>query len=190
MTEHADRQDTSGRSTAVGPVRAIAAVLALLLLGAVGLIAWGGRSAQSSPLIGRIAPPIHGEPLAGGRIDLDEMRGRWVVVNFFAPWCTECIVEQPELQRFARRHSNMGDARLVSVVEGSTGREATAFLEAYPAEWPFVLDRDGAVGVSYGFGAVPETYLIAPDGVVVAKFIGRVTADQLDAAIGSVAQSR
>ena len=69
----------------------------------------------SSKLLGQPVPPVAGETIDGGRFDIDDYRGRWVVVNYFATWCVPCQQEHPELVEFAERHAATGDAVVVSV---------------------------------------------------------------------------
>jgi thiol-disulfide isomerase/thioredoxin len=157
------------------PVRAAAVAVGLLVFGtAAAVAAWGGASSSAAPLIGRVAPAISGRTLEGDRVDLAAWRGRWVVVNFFAPWCAECLVEHDDLVHLAQ---DLGDEGLVvSVVVDAPADDVTSFLRDRPASWPFVLDPAGRTAVAYGQVRVPETFLIGPDSTVVAKFEGAVEA--------------
>src|SRR5690606_32471557 len=62
-----------------------------------------------SPLLGEAAPVVVGDTLDGTAFDLDDERGRWVLVNFFAEWCAPCRVEHPELVAFHEAHAEAGD---------------------------------------------------------------------------------
>ncbi|MDE0803760.1 MAG: TlpA disulfide reductase family protein [Acidimicrobiales bacterium] len=154
----------------------------LVVLGLVVTLATSDPSTQrvtASPLIGRQAPDISADRLAGGRFELSAQRGRFVVVNFFATWCIPCIREHPELVEFSRSQGT-GGAAVVSVVYDDDPDDVQAFFDENGGDWPVVLDTDGRVALSYGVSGVPESYLVAPDGTVVTKLIGGVTADDLD----------
>lgn len=145
-----------------------------------------GTREVRSPLIDRQAPDITGETLAGSSYDLSEHRGEFVLVNFFATWCVPCIREHPDLVSFERRHALAGDASVVSVVYDTRPDKAREFFEENGGDWPVVLDPDGRIALQYGVSGVPESYLIAPDGTVVAKLVGGVTATGLDQILAQV----
>ncbi|MGI9604602.1 MAG: TlpA family protein disulfide reductase [Acidimicrobiales bacterium] len=133
-----------------------------------------------SPLIERAAPAIVGETIAGDNFDLDDHRGRWVVVNFFASTCIPCIEEHPELVAFEGAHSPVGDAAVVSLAFSDTEANVLEFFERNGGDWDVLAADTGRYAISYGVAAVPETYLVAPNGIVTSKFIGGVTRADLE----------
>lgn len=169
-----------GRSRAALLAAVVAGLLALALVAVLATRDPSTGRATQSPLIGRAAPAVVGPTLDGSAYDLADQRGRWVLVNFFATWCTPCIVEHPELVRFSERHAETGDAAVVSVLFDDDPGKAAAFFEREGGDWPVVVDEDGAIGVAYGVARVPESFLVAPDGTVVQRLVGGVTAEQLD----------
>lgn len=160
----------------------IAGAVLVVMVGFLVVLATGSSDDRrvSSPLLGRQAPPIVGETLDGEPFDLTQLRSRYVVVNFFATWCVPCIREHPELVEFQRRHTAAGDAAVVSVVYDDRPATVREFFADNGGDWPVVLDPEGRVALSYGVAGVPESYLLAPDGTVLVKILGGVTADELD----------
>lgn len=133
-----------------------------------------------TPLVGQAAPAITGPTLAGGSFDLAALRGRWVVVNFFASWCPPCQQEQPELVAFAYAHRGPGDAALVGVVFDDSASTARSFMRSTGASWPAVVDPGGQIALDYGVRGPPETFIVSPRGTVVAHFDGPMTNATLD----------
>jgi cytochrome c biogenesis protein CcmG/thiol:disulfide interchange protein DsbE len=134
-----------------------------------------------SPMIGRVAPEVTGASIDGEAFDLGAQRGRWVVVNFFATWCVPCRKEHPELVKLAEAHADIGDVVLVGVIYDDQVEAVRNFRDRFGGTWPMLPDQDGSIGLSFGITGVPETFLVAPDGIVVYRILGGVVASDLEA---------
>ena len=167
-----------------GPVFFLALGVAVILAVFVGVLATREPSQNrraDSPLVGEVAPPVQGTSLTtGDTFDLDQLRGQWVVVNFFATWCVPCRVEHPELLSFSRRHAQIGDASVVSVVFDDDPAEVRQYFEDNDSTWPVIDGSGTGVILDYAVAAVPESFVISPTGYVVAKVTGGVTSVGLD----------
>jgi len=160
--------------------RLVAVIVGVLMIGFVVVLFTSddNTAPTSSALINRVVPPLVGDTLDDGIVDIDDYRGEWVLLNFFASWCIPCVREHPELVDFAERHAD-GSASIISVTMGDTEADARAFFEERGGDWPVIIDAESAPAI-FGVLAVPETFLIAPSGVVVAKWVGQITADAID----------
>ncbi len=141
------------------------------------------KRAIDGRILGEVAPLIEGHDLDGQPYDIDDHRGSWVVVNFFSTTCVPCIVEHPELVAFSKTHAATGAASVVSVAFDDSASSVAEFFADNGGQWPVLTEDTGSIAVNYGVTGVPESYLIAPTGVVAAKLIGGVTAADLDARI-------
>ena len=190
----ADPEPGAGPRLAAAPPRrrtalVAAAALAVVLGGLVWILATRDPAQNrraDSPLVGRVAPQIEGITIDGSTFDLDDARGQWVVVNFFATWCVPCRTEHPQLVEFASRHAVSGDAGVVSVAFDDQPDEVAGFFADQGGDWPVLVEGTGPTALDYGVSGVPESYLVAPSGVVATKIIGGVTADGIDRIIADI----
>ena len=141
-------------------------------------------SEVDTPLLGQPAPALVGSTVAGVPFHRQALRGRWVVVNFFASWCAPCQQEEPELVTFAFAHRRPSDVAVVGVVFDDAPSSARSFLQGSGASWPALADPGGQLALAYGVRAPPETFLVSPAGLVVAHLDGPVTAAGLDYWLG------
>ncbi|WP_425603107.1 TlpA family protein disulfide reductase [Lysobacter soli] len=118
----------------------------------------------------------------GKQYDLATRRGKWVVVNFWATWCKPCLKEMPELSALdaMREHVEV----LGLAYEDISADDMKVFLKLHPVVYPIaVVDTFNPPADFATPRGLPMTYLIAPDGRVADKFLGPVTAKDIEAAI-------
>ena len=104
-------------------------------------------------------------------VSLDSLRGKVVLLNFWATWCQEC---RPEMPMFERLHREFA-ARGLSVM-GINAREGTPAIHQYAKElrltFPLMLDPKGEINAAYGVIGLPATFLVGRDGRAVARAVG------------------
>jgi cytochrome c biogenesis protein CcmG/thiol:disulfide interchange protein DsbE len=143
----------------------------------------------NSPLVGQVAPTISGNTVDGTRFALPRAPGHYVVLNFFASWCIPCQEETPDLVQFQFQHAKSGTASVVSVVFNDTVSAARHYQATVGVTWPTLADANGALALDYGVRGQPTTFVIAPDGRVVAYIVSAVTAPELDQVIAKAQAS-
>ncbi len=175
MTDPAPSSDAPRSRAALWAVLPIA-VAAVFLLVLLATRPSASEREDHSELIGQLAPIIEGPTIDGGWFDIDDHRGRWVVVNFFSTTCVPCIREHPELVAFQEFHEPLGDATIVSVTFDDQASNVVEFFEENGGEWPVLVEDTGSIAVQYGVTGVPESFLVSPTGVVAERITGQITA--------------
>lgn len=154
------------------------ALIAVLAVGMADVLGVGfGRdpSVVRSVLIGRDAPALAGRALDGSSVDLRDYRGKIVVVNVWASWCSPCREEHPILLGLQRTYGPRG-LQVVGINMRDKPESARRFLaDTGGAAYPSVIDADARMAVEWGTFAVPETYLVDGKGIIVEKLVGPVT---------------
>ena len=129
-------------------------------------------------------PELKLTTLEGQTFDLAALNGKWVIVNFWATWCSPCIKEMPDISHLVESRP---DVTAIGLAFGDEEvADVQAFLKKHPVKYPIAnvpiaeppKDFDRPKGL-------PTTYLIAPDGTVAKKFTGPVTAGDLEKAIAA-----
>ena len=167
------------------PVLVLAAVLPLLLLSVLGALLLSRGLAAAPTRIGSLAPDFALADLDGNPVRLAELRGRPVIVNFWASWCGPCVEEFPLLREAAARHADDGLA-IVGIVFQDRSEAARDFMARNGGTWPAAMDPGDRVASAYGILGPPETFFIGRDGTIVARQIGQFSAESLDDKVAAI----
>ena len=132
-----------------------------------------------SPLVGGQAPEFSLPLFDGGTLATPVLRGRVVVINFWASWCfPACYEEAPHLQRIWDRYRDRGVV-VVGVNIQDQDRPAREFLARFGQTFPNGMDPTGKISIDYGVYGVPETFFVDRKGRIVSKYAGAVTEETL-----------
>jgi thiol-disulfide isomerase/thioredoxin len=154
------------------------------------LIVFGLSSSGSGP-VGRVAPQLPREHLAGPAVTLHDAlanaHGRATLITFWASWCGPCTREAGALERFSR--SAAGKGRLIGVdwSDGLSG--ARAFVLEHGWTFPVLRDAEGTVGNDYRLSGLPTTFVLDADGRIRSELRGPQTQATLARAMASVTRT-
>jgi cytochrome c biogenesis protein CcmG/thiol:disulfide interchange protein DsbE len=154
-------------------------VLFLVLVGYFALALRPGYDPQTLPsaMIDKEAPQFDLAGLNGEGLSRDGLKGGPVLINFFASWCVPCRVEQPVLMRLANREH----VPLYGIDYKDLPEDATKLLAQFGDPYRRIgLDPDGHVGLDFGVYGVPETYVLDSTGRIRKRFVGPLTAEEVE----------
>jgi cytochrome c biogenesis protein CcmG/thiol:disulfide interchange protein DsbE len=137
--------------------------------------------------VGEPAPDITAVGLDGQPVQLSTLRGRPVIVNFWASWCVPCRQEMPLLRDELANHQADGLA-IVGVIFKDQADPARAFATSFGATWPSALDPDGAIAKAYRVVAPPQSYFIDRNGILRSMQIGEIQQSDFDSQYPAIAK--
>ena len=132
-----------------------------------------GCTGGSEPIatVGEAAPNFELQNLDGQSISLSSLKGKPVLVNFWATWCGPCVSEMPYIQEIHEDWSDSG-LMVLAINWGESASEVEQFLQAHNLSLPVLLDTKNVVAPKYGIRYIPTTFFIDKDGIVRNKVIG------------------
>ncbi|SDM65178.1 Peroxiredoxin [Geoalkalibacter ferrihydriticus] len=153
-------------------------VFVVLLLLAATLFIMGGAPRPDAPpapsvRVGTVAPDFTLRTYDGDTVTLSHLRGKVVLINFWATWCPPCRAEKPALEKLYQRFSNRDDFEILAVnVEEDAQRALDVYLERNPHSFPIPIDAQARVQELYRVYRFPETFILDRNGIVVDHVIG------------------
>jgi cytochrome c biogenesis protein CcmG/thiol:disulfide interchange protein DsbE len=167
----------------------VLAVLAVMLTGL-----FFNPSIVKSTQIGKEAQPFEVEILSGAswipvstnnKVQLKDLKGYTVILNFWASWCVSCREEAAEMERFWT-HQKDKKILVLGIAIQDTPEAALEFAKAHGKTYPLAIDSTGRTGIDYGVYGVPETFIIDGNGKILFKESGPVTAQYLETTLSSL----
>ena len=116
-------------------------------------------------LAGQPAPDFTLDLFDGGTLRLSDLRGRWVVLNFWASWCPPCREEMPDLQKAYEAFRDRGVV-FVGIAMADAPEDARRFAEEVGITYPVGLDETGEIALAYRVFGLPTTLFVDPEGRV------------------------
>lgn len=119
------------------------------------------------------APDLELKRLEGGTVKLSDYRGKWVFLNLWATWCPPCIYEMPAMEKFYQKFKSQNLVMLAVSVDDKNAKQAVIdFVIDKKLTFEIFLDPANKILMKFKTNALPSTYIISPDGMIVSQAMG------------------
>ena len=132
------------------------------------------RSTEEGLTQGDVAPDFTLTTLDGKKVQLSDLKGKKVIVNFWATWCPPCKAEMPHMQNFYDEFSKDENVEILAVnlTNGDKVESVQNFVKDYGLTFPIPMDEEGMVGQTYQAITIPTSYMIDTKGRIQNKIVG------------------
>jgi len=152
-------------------MRYLLLIVLLVVIGG-GAYIYSNMPSTATVVAGDVAPDFTLQDTKVKTVTLSELRGKVVMVNFWATWCPPCIEEMPSMDRLNKFMAEENFVMLAINTEKDGRTVVPAFLKKTPYDFPILYDDQGTVQQQYGVYKFPESFIVGKDGTVVEKIIG------------------
>jgi thiol-disulfide isomerase/thioredoxin len=139
---------------------------------------------------GEVPPDFELSTLSGDVVKLSDLKGKKVVLNFWASWCGPCKAEMPHMEKYYKKNKDADNVEIVAVNLTTTERRGIKgveeFIDAYGLTFPIPLDEEGTVMDAYKIIPIPTTYMIGTDGKVNQKIVGPIDEKTLKSIVKNI----
>jgi thiol-disulfide isomerase/thioredoxin len=173
---------------------AIGAIVAIMLWAGIHVARKNSGGNVAVSLRGQAAPDFELQSLDGKNMKLSELRGKAVLLNFWATWCGPCKIEMPWFVELQKQYGPQGLQIVGVAMDDASTEDISKFVKEMGVNYPILLGKE-AVGQSYGgVGVLPTTYFIDRDGKFVAREFGlqsrSVFVDHIKEALGQPVEAK
>lgn len=112
------------------------------------------------------APALELPDATGKTVSLESLKGRWVMINYWASWCAPCTTELPHLEALQKAHSDKPFTLLAINIDPDRN-SADAFLKKHPLDLTVLFDTANRTTERFGISAMPTTFIVNPEGNIV-----------------------
>jgi peroxiredoxin len=152
-------------------MRYLLLIVLLVVIGG-GAYIYSNMPSTTAVVAGDVAPDFTLEDTKGNKVTLSALRGKVVMVNFWATWCPPCIEEMPSMERLNKFMADEDFVMLAINTEKNGRSVVPEFLKKNPHDFTVLYDDQTTVQQQYGVYKFPESFIVGKDGTVVEKIIG------------------
>lgn len=171
--------------------KSVLAIAALVLVGFLGLLIWGMLNKEpitglsGITMVNRPAPDFTLTTFEGTAISLEDLRGKPVVINFWASWCPPCRIEAPLIERTWREYKNRGLIFLGVNIQDRK-EDALNYIREFDITYPNGPDPTGEISIDYGVSGLPVTFFVSSTGEIVRRWVGAIEKSVLISSIEEI----